>query len=109
MEASDARFRFVQWERGREEPLTEWLALAEAACWVLAGMAEGAALAEERREQQSAGAAYSRWNWMAPAIALMAQVSPAHGAALAQEYDRVLTRAPLDQEERHAARWPLPA
>lgn len=109
VEASDARFRFMQWERGREEPLTEWLTLAEAAHWVLAGMSEGVALAEELRERQSAGAAYSCWNWMAPAIALMAQISPEHGAALAQEYDRVLARAPLGEEERHAARWSLPA
>lgn len=109
VEASGPRFRFVQWERGREEPLTEWLACPEAAHWVLARMVVGVAQAEERRERRRGAAAYSRWNWIAPAIDLMAQVSPAHGAALAREYDEVLARAPLSEAERRAARWPLPA
>ena len=105
VEISGDRFRFLHWERGRAEPLTGWLALAEAVHWVLAGMAETGAQAEELRTRGQGG--YSRWNWMAPAIALMRRISPGHGAALARTYAEVLTRHPLSEEEQHAARYPL--
>ena len=99
--------RFVQWERGHGEPLTGWLTLPEAALWVLKGRAARVAQAEEMRERGMGR--YSRWNWMAPAIALMERISPEHGAALAKDYGEVLAYAPLDDEERQAARWSLPA
>lgn len=107
MEASGDLMRFVQWERGREEALTGWLALPEAAFWVLASRAASVAQVEELREREGSG--YSRWNWMAPAIALMDRISPEHGVAMAREYDEVLAYAPLNDEERQAARWPLPS
>ena len=106
VETSGDLVRFVQWERGCDEPLTEWLAVPKAALWVLAGWAARVAQGEELRER---GMGYSRWNWMAPAIALMESISPEHGAAMATTYREVLARAPLSDEERRVARWPLPS
>lgn len=100
------RFRVVQWERGRERPDTGWLSLDEAAAWALEGMAAGRAQAAELMVRGTGG--YSRLNWMVPAVAIMARVSPAHGAALARRYAAVLASHPLNDEERRAARFPLP-
>ncbi len=104
VDQSGQQVRFVQWERGREEPQTGWLAIPDAVYWVLAGMAEARAQREELRDRGGEG--YSRWNWMAPAVALMARISPDHGARLARAYAEVLTSYPLSEEEQRATRHP---
>ena len=83
------------------------MTLSEAALWVLAERAARVAQAEELRERGTR--ASSRWNWMAPAIAIMDRISPEHEAAMTKKHDEVLAHAPLDDEERCAARWPLPS
>lgn len=105
VEASDGLFCVTQWERGQAEPLMDWLSPAEAAHWVLADLAVRRAQAQERRSRGQGG--YSRWNWIAPAIALMARISPDQGARLARTYATILTQHPLSDVERLAARYPV--
>ena len=106
VEALLDRFRFSHWERGRAEPVTGWLARPDAVQWVLEQSAVAIALNEECRQRGNGG--YSRWNWMAPATAMLDRISPEHGSALASRYAQVLTDNPLSEAERRAARHPLP-
>ncbi len=51
---------------------------------------------------------YSRWNWMAPAIKTMQQMSPELGEYALSDYTSVLKRYPLEDYEKTNARYPLP-
>ncbi|WP_160116721.1 hypothetical protein [Pseudovibrio ascidiaceicola] len=51
---------------------------------------------------------YSRWNWMAPAITTMQQMSPELGEYALSDYTSVLKRYPLENYEKTNARYSLP-
>lgn len=50
---------------------------------------------------------YSRWNWMYLEIEMMGAMKASYGIRAKQRYAEVLQRAPLSQEERLYARYPI--
>ncbi|NWJ26071.1 hypothetical protein [Rhizobium sp. RM] len=111
-------YEIVVTERGQETQRMSGLSLPDAARWFLSGMAFGHACASELKDRRAPENAppldyglkddgYSRWNWMAPAIATMHRISPEMGAFMEQHYAEVLRHAPLNASEKRNARYPL--
>ena len=105
-------------ERGREIDRNSGLSRLDAARWFVFGMAVHHSGASELRNRQPPrdtpplanglkDNGYSRWNWMAPTIAIMRQISPTFGDWAAQEYAQVLRRYPLSESEIRNARYPI--
>lgn len=113
-------YEIVITERGRETKRIPALSLSDAARWFVFGMAVHHAQSSELRDRRTPRDAspqayglkdigYSRWNWMAPAITLMRQVSPDFGDWAAEEYAQTLRDHPLSESEIRNACYPIPA
>lgn len=119
VEVVKGRYDIVVTERGRELQRMAGLTMEEAARSFLFDMARAHASTAELASRTSPENApplpwgsvddgYSRWNWMAPSIEIMARILPEHGDWAWQYYREVLDRAPLEEYERRNARYPLP-
>lgn len=102
IEMTGETLSYVVQERGKELRRRDGLSPDEAAYHLLRAATLERALAEESATRRKG---YSRWNWMAPHIAMARAMSPAWGKRLAGEYAEVLARHPLTAEER---RWTHP-
>ena len=118
VEFVDGRYHIVTTERGRETDRIPGQTLEQAARWFVFWKAEGRALKMEQESRRAPhGTAmispglkddgYSRWNWMAPTILTMDQISPDLGEWCRRYYSNILEEAPLTAYERQNARWPL--
>lgn len=114
------KYDIVVTERGSETKRIPDLSLSVAARWFVFRMAVGRSQSSELRDRRTPGDApplagglrddgYSRWNWMAPTIALMRQISPAFGEWAAQEYAQTLLVYPLSESEIRNAKYPFSA
>lgn len=114
------KYDIVISERGSERKRIPGLSLPVAARWFVFGMAARHSQSSELRDRRTLGDApllagglkddgYSRWNWMAPTIALMRQISPTFGDWAAQEYAQTLLEYPLSESETRNARYPFSA
>ena len=113
------RYDIVVTERGSEVQRIAGLCLSDAARWFLFDMAREHASSAELRNRRAPKDApplanglkddgYSRWNWMAPTVEIMRQISPDLGDWTLQKYASVLGRAPLADDEIRNARYLLP-
>lgn len=112
------RYDIVVTERGQETERIAGLSLEEAAGWFLFGMASAHGQVAEIKGRQAPRDApplpcglvddgYSRWNWMAPTIAILNRISAEHGEMALRDYREVLSRHPLSAAEIRNARYPL--
>lgn len=106
-------------ERGSENKRIAGLTLNDAARWFVFVMAVGHGQKEELENRRVPDHApllasglkdhgYSRWNWMAPAIEIMAKISPEFGVWAEDYYGQVLKLYPLEAYEKRNSRYPLP-
>ena len=104
------------WERGSRQKRIEGLTLEDAGHYFLLGSVTGHFLKEELKARKApvpprrlpnglVDDGYSRWNWIAPTLAMMARMSGAAGRYAARHYAHL----ELEPHERRNARWPLPA
>lgn len=61
----------------------------------------------ERKSTMTPGRGYSRWNWMYREIALMAAIESEYGKRAMAHVAEILERAPLDDDEKRYARFPI--
>ncbi len=112
-------YDIVVTERGSENKRIADLTLNDAARWFVFGMAVGHAQRDELQNRRAPDNApllasglkddgYSRWNWMAPAIEIMAKISPEFGVWAEDYYGQVLKLYPLEAYEKRNSRYPLP-
>lgn len=99
IETDGAHLAYVISERGTELVRRAGLTPDDAAFHLMRAATVNIALAGEAKARRRG---YSRWNWMAPHIAMMQTMKPGWGARLAQEYRDVLDRHPLSDAERAA-------
>jgi hypothetical protein len=112
-------FEIVCTSRGGKIGRETKLSLYETTRWFLFDFAEMHAQSLELKNRKARGDAlplpnglandgYSRWNWMAEAIVIMNGFSVEFGSWALDYYTRILSEHPLEEHEKHNAKWPIP-
>ena len=97
-------------ERGEEYWRRAGVTLDDAAFYFLFQGAQQVAGRQELEERQNGplgNRGYSRWNWMCREIALMTAIKPEYGTRATAHVAKILERAPLDDDEKRYARFPI--